>query len=528
MSASTTNQTRSAQSADYGLVDPFQAKIEALMRSAVKEKLSFLERNRVKSKRSDSSLFQPRQPLAPTSPAQTPSIQSSFKGAPSTARPSSSQVQESAAADEADFVFDGAPSQIASAEPAPAAAPAAPVAAQERYVDALDRLSDATPSVEQLGTRSADDLHDDYAADDEEPSLSAAASHSADEPECDESLIDEYAKQALTMAASGSASDADSSRFYLNQIAKFRTLSQDEFLHYLKLSREGDDKAFEKLVNHNLRLVISVVRHYLHRGLPFDDLVQEGNMGLMRGIQKYDPSFNHKPSTYLWTWIRQPISRAVSQKAGVIRIPSHVHDAAAELHREAKEAAKNGAENAEELARKSQEAYYNLNAYRGGVSSLDATDTGGRHDEGNERSLGDMLIDEASDVEGTVARRETIRIFFQGMMELSERSRFIVAAKCDLLNSFADELELESWIDDNNLTAFVDSLAEGDGSKTSLREIGDALGLTSERVNQIYRSSMLEIRNEICEAVEGVGNLFLDNTNGFSEDAFKSKPRISA
>src|SRR4028119_1055898 len=91
--------------------------------------------------------------------------------------------------------------------------------------------------------------------------------------------------------------------------------------------QEGDEAAWEELVRHNLRLVVSIARGYTGRGLEFADLVQEGNLGLMRAARSFDAAFGTKFSTYATWWIKQSMSRAISNKAGIIRVPIHASEA---------------------------------------------------------------------------------------------------------------------------------------------------------------------------------------------------------
>ena len=116
----------------------------------------------------------------------------------------------------------------------------------------------------------------------------------------------------------------DSVRLYLREIGKIPLLDSEEE-HKLALRvKEGDKKAADKLAESNMRLVVSIAKRYLGRGLDFLDLIQEGNTGLLRAVEKYDPDKGFKFSTYATWWIRQAITRAIADQARTIRIPVHM------------------------------------------------------------------------------------------------------------------------------------------------------------------------------------------------------------
>lgn len=120
----------------------------------------------------------------------------------------------------------------------------------------------------------------------------------------------------------------DSIKFYLNMIARFPLLKPEEELKLAsQYKKTGCEKILEKLTNHNLRLPVSIAKKYLYKGLPFLDLIQEGNLGLIRGIKKFDPDKGYKLSTYCTWWVKQAIHRALSDKSRVIRIPVHTNEA---------------------------------------------------------------------------------------------------------------------------------------------------------------------------------------------------------
>lgn len=113
-------------------------------------------------------------------------------------------------------------------------------------------------------------------------------------------------------------------RIYLREIGKMELLNTQAEIDLAKKSLCGDIKAKQELVRHNLRLVVSIAKKYLHRGMSFLDLIQEGNLGLMKAVDKFDPDRGYKFSTYATWWIRQGITRSLSDKSRTIRLPVHM------------------------------------------------------------------------------------------------------------------------------------------------------------------------------------------------------------
>jgi RNA polymerase primary sigma factor len=120
---------------------------------------------------------------------------------------------------------------------------------------------------------------------------------------------------------------------YVRQIGDGALLTRAEELELARRKDRGDEAAKRQLIESNLRLVISMARAYSSSGVPLLDLIQEGNMGLMRAVEKFDPSRGYKLSTYATWWIRQSMSRAIADQARTIRLPLHVLDVIKKLHR---------------------------------------------------------------------------------------------------------------------------------------------------------------------------------------------------
>ena len=113
-------------------------------------------------------------------------------------------------------------------------------------------------------------------------------------------------------------------RQYLNEIGASRLLTAEDEVRLARRVRSGDSVARQRMIESNLRLVVKVARHYLNRGLPLSDLIEEGNLGLIRAVEKFDPERGFRFSTYATWWIRQNIERGIMNQARTVRLPIHV------------------------------------------------------------------------------------------------------------------------------------------------------------------------------------------------------------
>lgn len=136
-------------------------------------------------------------------------------------------------------------------------------------------------------------------------------------------IVNEFEREKDIMEAVGVASD-DPVKMYLKDIGRVPLLSTDEELELARKMSEGDEAAKKLLSEANLRLVVSIAKRYMGRGLPLLDLIQEGNLGLMKAVEKFDYEKGFKFSTYATWWIRQSITRAIADQSDLIRIPVHM------------------------------------------------------------------------------------------------------------------------------------------------------------------------------------------------------------
>ena len=116
----------------------------------------------------------------------------------------------------------------------------------------------------------------------------------------------------------------DATRIYLSEIGIAPLLTADEEKHYSRLALGGDERARHRMIESNLRLVVKIARRYVNRGLPLLDLIEEGNLGLIHAVEKFDPERGFRFSTYATWWIRQTIERAIMNQSGTVRLPIHI------------------------------------------------------------------------------------------------------------------------------------------------------------------------------------------------------------
>ncbi len=128
----------------------------------------------------------------------------------------------------------------------------------------------------------------------------------------------------ISREASKTSRTSDPTRLYLNEIGVSPLLTASEEVKFARRIRKGDESARHRMIESNLRLVVKIARRYLNRGLPLLDLIEEGNLGLIHAVKKFDPERGFRFSTYATWWIRQTIERAIMNQARTVRLPIHV------------------------------------------------------------------------------------------------------------------------------------------------------------------------------------------------------------
>jgi RNA polymerase primary sigma factor len=254
---------------------------------------------------------------------------------------------------------------------------------------------------------------------------------------------------------------------YLGRVRGGRLLDGQEEKDLSRRAHAGDGRARQRLIESNLRLVISIAKKYRGRGVPFEDLIQEGNAGLIRAVEKFDPEMGNRFSTYATWWIRQAVTRALADHGRTVRLPAHVVDALYRLRRAENslslELGRDATE--EELAVRldvKPEEARRLREVGQPISSINARMNA---DEGSE--MGELLPDERSGED--YARVEA------GQWELT-----LVEAVRSLPEREARVLEMRHGLD---------------GSETrTLREVSEALGISQERARQVEIKALRTIR----------------------------------
>ena len=254
----------------------------------------------------------------------------------------------------------------------------------------------------------------------------------------------------------------DSVRAYLKEIGTVSLLSARDEVRLAKLIERGDQNAKNALIEANLRLVVSVAKRYMGRGLNLLDLIQEGNLGLIRAVEKFDYRKGFKFSTYATWWIRQAVQRGVANKSRTIRIPVHIVEREQKIARAERElVAKHGRQPTDqELAKEAKLPLKQVREVKSAARAVTSLDKPiGEDDSG---SFGDLFAAEVhTDEEVEVSlRQETLR---RALDELPDRERTVLELRYGLA---------------------------GDGEPMSLEAIGRHLGITRERVRQIEANAL--------------------------------------
>lgn len=265
------------------------------------------------------------------------------------------------------------------------------------------------------------------------------------------------------------ASD-DSVRLYLREIGKIPLLTPEEELSLAKRVVAGDKKAKDKMAEANMRLVVSIAKRYSGRGLDFLDLIQEGNTGLLRAVEKFDPDKGFKFSTYATWWIRQAITRAIADQARTIRIPVHMVETINKLLRTQRRMTQelNREPTIEELAKELEmepDKVEYVMKIKQDITSLDAGV--GRDNDEDDSLLRDFIEDEDSITPEESAASQLLKEQVNSVLStLSDREQKIIKMRFGLEN----------------------------GKSHTLEEVGQEFAVTRERIRQIEAKALAKLR----------------------------------
>ena len=260
----------------------------------------------------------------------------------------------------------------------------------------------------------------------------------------------------------------DPVRMYLKEIGRINLLTSDEEFEYAKRAEAGDEEAKRLLAESNLRLVVSIAKRYVGRGMLFLDLIQEGNIGLMKAVDKFDPTKGYKFSTYATWWIRQAITRAIADQARTIRVPVHMVETINKLARVQRKLTQelNREPTDEEIAKKLGITVEKVReVYKISQDPVSLETPIGEEDDSH---LGDFIKDERTMGPEEYATVEMLKEELRGVLQtLTEREEKV--------------LRLRFGLDD--------------GQCRTLEEVGQIFGVTRERIRQIEAKALRKLRH---------------------------------
>jgi RNA polymerase nonessential primary-like sigma factor len=260
----------------------------------------------------------------------------------------------------------------------------------------------------------------------------------------------------------------DATQLYLNEIGFSSLLTPEEEVYYARLSMRGDEAGRKRMIESNLRLVVKIARRYVNRGLSLLDLIEEGNLGLIRAVEKFDPERGFRFSTYATWWIRQTIERAIMNQTRTIRLPIHVVKELNVYLRAARELTQKldhepSAEEIAELLDRPVEDVKRMLGLNERVTSVD-TPLGPDSDKSLLDTIPDLHVSDPAELLQDDDMRTSIA---EWLNELTEKQREVVARRFGLRGYESSTLE----------------------------EVGREIGLTRERVRQIQVEALRRLRD---------------------------------
>ena len=264
----------------------------------------------------------------------------------------------------------------------------------------------------------------------------------------------------------------DALQLFLNEVGRYKLLTAEEEVELAKRVERGDREAKDLMINSNLRLVVSIAKRYQGHGLSLLDLIQEGIIGLIRAVEKFDWRRGYKFSTYATWWIRQAVQRGVANKAREIRIPVHIVEREQKMGRAERELTANLGRppTEEEIANAAKLPLKQVREVRQAARAVTSLDKSVGEDDG--ASLGELVAGESPAPEEEVSVSLGMDAVRRAVAALPEREREVVKMRYGL---------------------------NGDVEPVSLEEIGRRMGLTRERVRQLESAALerLAVEREI-------------------------------
>ncbi len=304
----------------------------------------------------------------------------------------------------------------------------------------------------------------------------------SDDETVDETVdSEEKVEKAEEKTKTTAKKNMDATQIYLGEIGAAPLLSAEEEVYFARKSLKGCEASRSRMIESNLRLVVKISRRYLNRGLPLLDLIEEGNLGLIRAVEKFDPERGFRFSTYATWWIRQTIERALMNQTRTIRLPIHVVKEMNVYLRASRELAQNldHEPSAEEIAAKVNKPVKDVSKMLRLNTKISSVDVPIGAD--SEKSLLEMVPDQkAENPEENLQKTDLHKNLEKWLFELSEKQRDVLVRRFGLLGH----------------------------EPATLEQVGIEIGLTRERVRQIQVEALRRLRELLERNDLKLENLF--------------------